>query len=460
MFRLLLSFIYLALTIIGATAVYLGVDDAAEPIDTRLESGVQVGYVGYNHVKRLRDLQLRDTAAGLARSELQAYVAVLEDNRNKMLKLEAEVYGAVPGEADDENLTAERRKIVEQKEEFVSAFAESLAQRIEAVRGKGAWEKQPRAEFVTETRETLVSCNARAVSECFHRFTFHTLERLAKQLRHDNTYGLRPDLVVLTDDRGTGLADADNQKWSNDTRFAERHALMRKVREGGIPRDVMTLEGSDAYYFVAAAPLFEGEKFRGAILVGVEIDDGLLREESRALGWQVSYAKNRSLIRSLLPDDLRAELSNALPGRKEEATRTTTRTENLVLQVVPLSGNYAAHDIAVVLSGNRADAMAPIESIRALIPLYGLMMFLVGMALFLWIIRTYTKPLVDIDTGIHEIMNGNHDYEFEAEYQDKLWSSMAQSLNRMVGILLGRELEDEDLEAYLGVQTRQPDDES
>ncbi len=126
---------------------------------------------------------------------------------------------------------------------------------------------------------------------------------------------------------------------------------------------------------------------------------------------------------------------------------------------MPITGNYSNHDVKAVMVGNRGAVMEPIDTILTFVPLYGLMMFLIGMALFMWIIRTYTKPLVEIDSGIHEIMNGNHDFEFPSDFRDPLWSSMAKSLNRMVGILLGRDLEDEDLEAYLGVRTRQDADE-
>jgi len=160
------------------------------------------------------------------------------------------------------------------------------------------------------------------------------------------------------------------------------------------------------------------------------------------------------LIRSRLSDDHKSEVLNNLPGRSVDAARKAQKTKSLEIQFVPLTGNYSNHDLWAVITGSRDEVMAPIQQIKGYIPLMGIMMFLIGMGLFMWTIRTYTKPLIDIDTGIHEIMNGDHDYEFASDYRDKLWSSMAQSLNRMVGILLGRELEDEDLEEYLGVKTR------
>lgn len=458
MFRLLLSLIYLALTVIGAIVVHLAVTEAAAPVDQGLESRVEVSHMGHNTLRRLRDLQLRDLAAGLAESELEAYLGVLEDNRQPMLKLEAEVYNTHPGDVTDPKLLEARKAFVQTKSEFLDQFATSLADRIEAAKGKAYWETRPRADFESDTKEILTVCSAYSVAQCFFRMSYYPLKDRVDQIRRDNPYGIRPDLVVITDERGTGLANADRPKWSDDSRFAETYPLIRKVREGVITRDVIQLEGNDSYFFVAAAPIFEGDTFRGAILTGVEIDDGLLRGESQILGLKVSYLDGKKLIRSTLSEQQRAELTHNLPPRSEEPSLFKVSTDRFSAQFVPLTGNYSNHDVKAVMVGDRQVVMEPIDTIQTFVPLYGLMMFLIGMALFMWIIRTYTKPLVEIDSGIHEIMNGNHDFEFPSDFQDPLWSSMAKSLNRMVGILLGRDLEDEDLEAYLGVRTRQDTD--
>ncbi|MEC9071203.1 MAG: hypothetical protein VX938_02445, partial [Myxococcota bacterium] len=90
-----------------------------------------------------------------------------------------------------------------------------------------------------------------------------------------------------------------------------------------------------------------------------------------------------------------------------------------------------------------------------ILPVFVIVLILVGILCFVILFRYNLGPLVQIDTGIHEIMNGNHDYEFPSDYSDKLWASMAKSLNRMVGILRDVSLEDDELEAYLGVVTRE-----
>lgn len=450
MFRLLLSLIYLALTFSGAILFYLSVDEVAEPLDVNLRSDVEVSHIEYNAVKRLRDLQLRDLASGVAQSEIKAYLSVLMDKRNEMLKLEAKAYEAAPGEAD----VAGRQAFLEGQEEFLSDFSLSLASHLEVIHGKGAWSDANREEFVKKTEEDLADCMALSVPKCLFEFTYKPLKQLVEGVVADNPYGIRPDLVIVSDDRGTGLADFNKPKWSNDTAFSERYSLISKVKEGVIARDVVQLDETDRFFFVAAAPVMDGDVFRGTVMVGVEIDESLLREEGQTTGWNVSYFDGQKLIRSSLSEPMTTELTLNIPPKTEEMKLFSLNTENLAAQFVPVGGNFSNHDVQVVLSRSRADLLAPIGTIKSLVWLYGLMMFLIGMALFIWIIRTYTKPLIEIDTGIHEIMNGNHEYEFRSDYHDRLWSAMAQSLNRMVGILLGHDLEDEDLEEYLGVQTK------
>ena len=69
-----------------------------------------------------------------------------------------------------------------------------------------------------------------------------------------------------------------------------------------------------------------------------------------------------------------------------------------------------------------------------------------GVILFFLLIRSYQTPYEQIDAGIHEVNSGNFDYEFPYDYKDELASSMAQSLNLMVAVLLGKPLPEDESE--------------
>ena len=80
-----------------------------------------------------------------------------------------------------------------------------------------------------------------------------------------------------------------------------------------------------------------------------------------------------------------------------------------------------------------------------------LMLVMVVGGLLFWMRRAQTRPLVALDSGLHEVMGGNQDYEFDSGSSDPLWKSFAGSLNRMVGLLRGGSIEEDELDAYLGV---------
>jgi hypothetical protein len=59
-------------------------------------------------------------------------------------------------------------------------------------------------------------------------------------------------------------------------------------------------------------------------------------------------------------------------------------------------------------------------------------------------IRSHLNALEQVDSGIHEVISGNSNYEFNFDYNDTSLSSMAQSLNLMVAVLVGRDVEERD----------------
>ena len=77
-------------------------------VEARLRQNVSKTYMGYERVKKLRDLQMKEMAASIAGSEIGAYLGVLADYRKRMLEVEAEVYQAIPGPPNDEALQETR----------------------------------------------------------------------------------------------------------------------------------------------------------------------------------------------------------------------------------------------------------------------------------------------------------------------------------------------------------------
>jgi hypothetical protein len=451
MFRLILIAIFAALTAIGGVSLYSAVEQAAEPMEEQLRGRLQLSHKAYGAVADLRSAQLNAMVTEFANSEVQAHLAVLESHRKQMLQLESEAFGRFPG--GHEAMGADRQAYVAGHEEFLASFSGDLAKRIEGVRGASAWKEQSRDDFVKQARDEVAGCIAIAVDQCMFSMTWNPLKDEVDSARNSNRYGTRPDLVIVADARGTGRADVDRPKWSKVDGFSEQFPLLRKAKSGRLVHDVIDLEGKQ--FFVAAAPISDNGATIGTLMVGVAIDGALLTEESQTLGWKVSYLDGKKLIKSSLTEPRQEELRLNLPKRSEDPQLAMVDTDHLIAQVIPLKGAYSNQDVMAVLSADRRELLEPIEDIKSVVPLFSLFGFLVGVIIFISLIRHHTRPLVEIDSGIHEIITGNHDYEFKSEYSDKLWASFAKSLNRMVGILQGRDLEEDDLEAYMGVVTRE-----
>lgn len=460
MFRMLLSLIFLVVAALGALGVHLGIEKAAQPFDKDINERVEASAPAYVRSQRLRELVLADFAGAVADSEVGAYLDVLASERARMLKIETDSYQAHPGSPEGGPAYEARKGWISAQTDFLSAMSDRLAARIEHRVGPKFWETHPREAFLKQFTDDLTACNATSVSTCFFRLSFFPLESVVQRITADGSGRVKPDLVVLTDDRGTGIADVDKPKWSDDTRFSERYPLIRKTRTGARSRDIVQRDGGNSYYFVVAVPVAAGEDFSGTVVVGVEIDDGFIRDESWALGFDVSYLDGSKLIRSTLSGDNQKIILHNIPQRSESAAPVFYDGEALAAEFVPVSGNYSSGDIKVVMSRLREPVRHATGIAQLYVWLYGALMFFVAGGLLYWLTRAQTRPLVALDSGLHEVMNGNQDYEFNSGSSDPLWTSFAGSLNRMVGILRGGSIEEDELDAYLGVHHAgdKPDD--
>ncbi len=451
MFRVLLSLIFLAVAALGALGVHVGIDKAAQPLDEDINARVQASAPAYERSQRLRELVLADFAQAVASSEVGAYLDVLTGERARMLKIEADAYQTHPGAPEGGAAYEARKGWISAQTEFLTAMSDRLAARIEHRVGPRFWETHPKDVFLKRFTDDLTACNATSVSTCFFRLSYYPLESVARRITADGSGRVKPDMVVITDDRGTGIADIDKPKWSDDTRFSERYPLIRKAREGTRARDIVQRDGSNSYYFVVAVPVTAGDSFSGTVVVGVELDDGFIHDESWALGFDVSYLDGSKLIRSTLSAEDQKPVLHNIPPRSEGAKPVFYDGEGMAAEFIPVVGNYSNSDIKVVLSRLRTPVRHATARAQIYVWLYGVLMFFAAGGLLYWLARAQTRPLVALDSGLHEVMNGNQDYEFNSGSSDPLWTSFAGSLNRMVGILRGGSIEEDELDAYLGV---------
>lgn len=441
MFRLKLTLVLaFALAVSAFTASRLIGSGVAE-VEERLRENVAMTRLGYERVKKLRDLQMKDVAASLATSELGAYMGVLADYRKRMLEVESEVYRAIPGAPNDEELQAERTAYVkERRGEFLTAFAEDLANRLErARRVADPWADKSRADTIAEIKESLAVCNSFGVNNCVYRFTYVPLTALVADARRDDRFGFHPDLVIVVDQRGVGVADADRNSWSDQIRFGADYPVTQEVKKNVILRDIIKLRDSD-YYFVTAAPVFEQKAYRGTVLVGVAIDAELMAEEGKILGRQVGYLDGKEIVRSQFDDQLASEVRHNLPATTEPPRYTSTETDRLIAQFVPLTGNATNNRVRVVLAVDKEPVTASLHASRTWVWVTAAVLFVLGLLAMMRFHFVFARPFVQLDAGMHEVIDGNKDYVFSDKFNESMWSTLANNLNLMAASLTGREI--------------------
>ncbi len=446
MFRLRLTLIYLALTSLGVVLTLTLLSDAKSTGDARLVSEITRSHLVYDQLKKLRDLQLRDVAQAVAQSELAVYMGVLKKHRKTMHRVQKEVLSRFKG---PDQKDARREALVNEYDDVHKTIAQDLADRLWLSRtgDPGVAGTADKAKFVSQTMSMLADCQSQSVKQCTYELARGSLVDVAKRLRKRPVHGVKPSILLIADDRFVGLADADRKFYYHDSRFGERFTVAHQVKKGSIARDIVTVDAGvhKGTFFISAAPIFNPEReFLGVVLAGIELDSSLLKADKKVLGRDVTYFYGKKPIRSTLkPNALDALVIESSPVDDQNPQLHTLQTEQTIAQFIPLTGNWSENKMRVAVSAGR-DSARLLDGVTVWIPLLFGFLFVLGVALFMWAVHLFLTPAFEIDSGIHEIINGDKDYIFAHDYKTELWVGIAESLNLMVGELVGREMVDEE----------------
>ncbi|MFO0746341.1 MAG: hypothetical protein U1F43_11795 [Myxococcota bacterium] len=272
---------------------------------------------------RAEVLELVQLAQRASRSELLAVLGAVEDALPQLYAVEAQLYKEVPGAADAPELVAQRKARVAAMGDVVDPFAHAYAARVGQVRS-GAPAVADASPLVTEGRALLTGCLAIGVNNCLYRAAFDPLRALVAGARE-----LGPDLVVVVDEDGVGRADQAVPTWSDRPGVAAAiPVLAEALASRTVVHDFARVPGHDGYFVLAAAPLMDGTKLRGAVLVGRRVGGpGLARDAAlvgHPLTWVISGAIG-TVASTLDGDDLGAlDGESFITGREAIAGNVTT----------------------------------------------------------------------------------------------------------------------------------------
>ena len=475
MFKLKISVLYLLLIVLSVVTVWYAVDASSDEAEARLVGRVRDAFPAFEKMRELQELSMHGAATALATSEVEAYLRTLEDFRGDLVDIEREVYSRWPtskNSREDESLRKMREEWVGGHTDFLDRFTEQLAARVEAIRGDAAWQKQSREDFLREKRRTLQICSAYAVNNCFFQFTYFPLKEASERILPGIVDAFRPSVAILIDDRGVGWARSDNATWSDKVKFGESYPIIQLARRQGVVHDLVLMDDGLSYYFVAVVPIRSGDRHLGSIMVALPVDEKLTGELARSVGADVTLVVDDKPVQSTLKgEDYDRFVRKALEGLAGEDRYRMVRfgderyeadsfyyyrpdrASEAVVSGMGVMLDRKIEDLRVVLTGDKRMELGAFTTVKTLIPILGGVTFLVGILLILLLIRNFTSSFEQIEQGIHEVINGNHEFQFNFQFKEMLADSMAQSLNLMVAVLTGRPSPDDDGETERWVES-------
>ncbi len=263
-----------------------------------------------------------------------------------------------------------------------------------------------------------------------------------------------PDLMYATDATGEGVAKlTDYSWWGLD--ISKEYQIVTEVGKLEKPtRDLWLVDGQIVE--VTVCPVYGAEtKFLGSVIIGWILSDADAEEMKKTSGQDVVFFKGDRVLAGTMGTWAHHEVQREiLRAEKVHETKTVASDRDFEIgdttylaEAGMFAGYYSNPVAGFMVLGDLDAAFEPIRHTRLATALLGvlLIIILVGGALF--VLSQFTKPLVQIDAGIHEVINGNYDFVFptDDETKETLAGGMAHALNIMSCLLQGKEIpEDED----------------
>ena len=261
-----------------------------------------------------------------------------------------------------------------------------------------------------------------------------------------------PDMMWLTDAAGEGVANlTDFAWWGLD--ISKEYPIVKAVGGLGRPaRDLWLVDGQMVE--VTVCPLTgQDQAFLGSVITGWILADGDAEHLKSLTGMEVVFFRKDKVHAGTLGTSKRQQIqANILRSEKGNETGQLGAGKNYAVgdtRYVAAAGlfrGYQSNALAgYLLMGDLDEAMSTITRRAPLAALGGFLLILLAVGGVLFFLNQFILPLEHIDTGIHEVINGNLDFWFEAEERkDSLAGSMAHSLNMMMCVLQGKPIPEDD----------------
>ncbi len=272
---------------------------------------------------------------------------------------------------------------------------------------------------------------------------------------------LVPDEMFVVDTTGAVVARWTNFHWWGNN-IAKELPVVLKV--GETRKAAWDLWNSDdlGMMEVTVAPIFVSrtdpvtkatqEVFIGSVIMGFKISDREAERLKALTGVDVAFFYGTQVTAGTIGSHMLTALQHEIV--EKTAIWHTGRLSPEQVQIIQgkeyrmtaglFGDGHHKSAAGFVLLLDRKARLADVSALNTYIPIFGVVLYLLLVALSGFAVRSFLKPFEELDQGIHEFINGNLDYTFPTSDRETLAGNMGHSLNLMVYALLGKPLPEDD----------------
>ncbi len=386
------------------------------------------------HALQARQARQALVANLLVESELLAAMATLAEFRQDLEAAYSRAYEQAAGTSVSA-VEARERFIREVRKDDVSLpdlFASHFAAQLERHLGHNVFGPKGRDAFLAEEADRFAKCAAfGGVDQCQWDYTYNTLPKVFAWIAMTKQITVEQRVFVVGPD-GVGLADSGNPQWSKAKGFGQRTRLPMEAMRTGLPVRGLALVEENRYFVATAVPILHEGRTLGAVLVADPMDERMAREDSDVVGADVLYVMGDKVVAA----PLAADIANKLAADPQSVPTRATASFRLL-------DDEEFQDLRVVVSQDLGTFLAVFKSAETSVLLLHLLLTVIAVGVLLWLLHTFYQQFEALDQGVHEVINGNLDYQFPFDFKEDLARRLGQSLNLMSAVLQGRPLPEE-----------------
>jgi hypothetical protein len=392
----------------------------------------------YGQVFERRAFELLDAGNRISQGELRAYLYTLRENMSTLRETEADLYARFPGDEQAE----QRRAAVQENTDLVQGFVGTLADKVFAA-DPTRFKEADRAAFVEQHKGILVSCLSSAVDTCLFKLTYEPLTKDVMPAIQAEMPDAHVDFAIVLDENGFGLANSRKPRWSKEEWQTKYPVIMAAKNDHTRSyRDILWFDDVQKFFLVSVTPIRDDQGMLGYVVIGSSLAE-FVKEEAQVVAADLTVLNGDRVLATTASDEDAAELQGQGRYTTKESSQTF-ETDRLLVASMPFPGTYSTSPLRMVISREKdvVTAFASGSVLWLLLTAVGL--FLAGLFGLQVLLGQMMKPLEEIDAGLHRIISGDREYFFPFEYKEPIARSLAETLNLMVAVLLGKPLPEEE----------------